>query len=336
MLAGEAPDLLSRRPWREVEAPAEVRAVPTMLSPQEQALLYVLARDYARGDGAIVDAGCFLGGSSAALLAGLRDRPEPWTGPPVHSYDRFVVEEYTLERYFAGEPVRPGDSFRPYYDGNVAGYGAPHVVHAGDLVREGWDGGPIEVLFLDVLKSWELNDAVLERFFAHVIPGRTVLIHQDYAWGQVPWLHITVELMWDALRPVDELPHATHAYLIERPLDPALLRGDLRDTLGEERKLALIDAAIARNEGQARAMVALSKAALLGELGRGAEARRLVAATVAEHPSPSVELCAESTRSQLPATRRGGLSAAVRRFGKGLSPATSASRSRRRDPPAHG
>ncbi len=44
--------------------------MPTMPSRDEQQPLYVLGRDYASDDGAIVDAGCFLGGSTAALLAG--------------------------------------------------------------------------------------------------------------------------------------------------------------------------------------------------------------------------------------------------------------------------
>ena len=196
--------MLAGTPWRDLEAPEEVRAVPTMLSPQEQALLYTLARDHAGGEGAIVDAGCFLGGSSAALLAGVRDRPAPWTGPPVASYDQFLVEEYTLDQFFSDMPgVRVGDSFRSRYDRNVAGYGVPHDVHEGDVAEIGWPGGPIDVLFLDLLKTWEINDAVLHDFFPHVVPGRTVLVHQDYGWGQLPWLQMTVELMRDSLRWLD-------------------------------------------------------------------------------------------------------------------------------------
>jgi hypothetical protein len=46
-----------------------------MLSDAERRLLYILARDYVTDGSAIVDGRCFLGGSTAALLAGLRDRP---------------------------------------------------------------------------------------------------------------------------------------------------------------------------------------------------------------------------------------------------------------------
>jgi hypothetical protein len=285
---------LAARPWRELEAPQEVRDVPTMLAPQEQALLYSLARDYASGAGAIVDAGCFLGGSSAALLAGLRDRAERWTGWPVVSYDLFLVEDYTLDSFFADrDDVTVGDSFRRLYDENVACYGVPHEVHEGDIVAEGWAGGAIEVLFLDVLKSWGINDAVHRAFFPSLIPGRSVLVHQDYAYGMVPWLHITVELMRPSLRLVDEVPYASQVFLVEKPIDPAVLDGVTQ--LDETEKIALIDQAVAANDGDTREMVRLSKASLLQDLGRTDDARDLAERIHRGTESFAVRGCAERT-----------------------------------------
>src|SRR5262249_54226965 len=152
----------------------------------ERRLLYSLARDYASGDAAIVDAGCFLGGSTAALLAGMRDRQQRWTGPPLTSYDLFRVEAFTIPKFFSTGSVRVGESFRPRFDGHIAGFDVAHVVHEGDITRIGWTGGPIDVLFLDVLKSWEINDAVLRDFFPSLGPGRSVIVHQDYGWGDTP------------------------------------------------------------------------------------------------------------------------------------------------------
>jgi hypothetical protein len=309
------PDLdnLARRPWREVEAPEKVRAVPTMLSAQEQALLYVLARDHAGGEGAIVDAGCFLGGSSAALLAGVRDRTEPWTGPPVASYDRFRVEEYTLEQFFSDVPgIRVGDSFRSRYDAYVAGYGVQHEVHEGDIVEIGWAGGPIDILFLDVLKTWEINDAVLRDFFPHVVPGRTIIVHQDYGWGLAPWLHMTVELMRDSLSWLDSV-WCSHVFLVDRPIPEHLFTAELRRDLDDQDKLALIDRAIARNDGGSAEMVTLSKAAMLGELGRVEDAHELVDSVEAGTEDPSVQLCIEGTRVQLGPRARRGLLGRLRR-----------------------
>src|SRR5262249_21665768 len=151
---------LSRRPWRDLELPPDAIGIPTMLSKAERRLLYSLARDYACDDAAIVDAGCFLGGSTAALLAGLRDPAEPWTGPPVESYDLFRVDDYMVEKFFVGEHAAPlGTSFRRRFDAHVARFDRPpHVVHEGDITSIGWSGGPIDILFLDILKSWEIND----------------------------------------------------------------------------------------------------------------------------------------------------------------------------------
>src|SRR5438046_9169609 len=102
-----------------------------MLSKAERRLLYWLARDYATGEGAIVDAGCFLGGSTAALLAGVRDRTAAWTGPPVESYDQFRVEAFTVPKFFANADVRVGDSFRTLYEEHVSGFDVPHLAAEG-------------------------------------------------------------------------------------------------------------------------------------------------------------------------------------------------------------
>jgi hypothetical protein len=290
--------LLATRPWRDADAPQEVRSLPTMLSRQELALLYWLARDYATGRGAIVDAGCFLGGSSAALLAGVRDRPEPWTGPPVYSYDRFIVEAYTLETYFSGhDDVREGGSFRRFYDENVAGYGVPHEVRDGDITAIGWHGDPIEVLFLDVLKAWEINDSVARDFFPSLIPGRSVIVHQDYAYGFVPWLHITVELMRDSLRLLDDVPYATQMFIVDRPIDPDVFAGVAR--LDDREKLRLMDQAVEANEGDTRDMVRLSQAWLLHTVGDTGRARALADRIRRRTSSSGVRECAVRTLERL-------------------------------------
>src|SRR6266545_1241208 len=129
---------LVRRPWRDVVLPPDAVGIPTMLSKTERKLLYSLARDHAGGEAAIVDAGCFLGGSTAALLAGVRDRVQSWVGPPVESYDLFRIEAFTIPKFFATDRgARVGDSFRPRFDAHVARFDLPHVVHEGDITELG-------------------------------------------------------------------------------------------------------------------------------------------------------------------------------------------------------
>ncbi len=272
---------LFRRPWRDVSLPPDAVGIPTMLSKTERKLLYGLARDYAGGDAAIVDAGCFLGGSTAALLAGVRDRAETWTGPPVASYDLFKVEAYTMSKFFRDDAnARVGESFRPRFDANVARFDVPHVVHDGDITRIGWDGGPIDVLFLDVLKSWEINDAVMRDFFPSLVPGRSVIVHQDYGGGYMPWIPITVELMRDSLLLLDWMEWGSHVFFVERDLPADLIEHGVRG-LEVETRFELIDQAVARADGWVRGMLEIDRAALIVERD-GKEAGLADLASIAE------------------------------------------------------
>ena len=256
---------LLRRPWRDVTLPPDALGIPTMLSKSERKLLYALARDFAADDAAIVDAGCFLGGSTAALLAGLRDRPAAWTGPPLKSYDLFRVEAYTLRKFFGGDrAIRVGDSFRPLFDANVAGYGVPHVVCEGDITEIGWSGEPIDVLFLDVLKLPQINDAALRDFFPSLVPGRSVIVHQDYGWGATPWIPITVELMRDSLVLVDWMEWGSHVFLLDDEVPAELIENGVSG-LDLETKFAIIEQAIERAEGWVRGMIEVARAQLVFE-----------------------------------------------------------------------
>jgi hypothetical protein len=253
---------LIRRPWRDVALSPDAVGIPTMLSKAERRLLYWLARDSAGGDNAIVDAGCFLGGSTAALLAGVRDRKEPWPGPPVESYDLFRVEAFTIPKFFGG--ARVGESFRPRFDAHVARFDVPHVVHEGDITELGWSGGPIDVLFLDVLKSWEINDAVLRDFFPSLVPGRSIIVQQDYGYGDTPWIPITMELLRDSVVLLDWMEWGSHVFFVERELPTDVLQNGVGG-LDVDTKLELTERAVARAEGWVRGMLEISRSVLVAE-----------------------------------------------------------------------
>ncbi len=258
------PDLLRRR-WRDVELPPDAVGIPTMLSKAERKLLYTLARDYAGGDAAIVDAGCFLGGSTAALLAGMGDRDERWMGPPLESYDLFCVDDYMVPKFFANDPLlRLGDSFRARFDAHLARFNVPHVIHEGDITAIGWSGGPIDILFLDILKSWEINDAVLRDFFPSLVPGRSVIVHQDYGWGGHQWIPITVELLGDALVLVDRMEWGSHVFFVQSELPSKVLQGGVRD-LELDEKIDLVERAIARSDDWFRGMLEADRALFVAE-----------------------------------------------------------------------
>jgi hypothetical protein len=293
-MTAEALEELLGRPWRGDRHDADIPWVKTMLSTEERRLLYGLAREYASGQGAIVDAGCFLGGSTVALLAGVRDRARRWEGPPIASYDLFRVDPPTISKYF-DDSVSAGDSFRARFDANVAGFGVPHVVHEGDIAEIGWTGGPIEVLFLDVLKTWELNDAVVRDFFPSLVPGRSVVVHQDYGWGWQPWIPITVELIGDSLRLVDWMEYGSHVFFVQGDIPASALDGV--SGLDLDAKLELMQRAVDRSEGWVRGMLEIGRASLLGERD-GSDVGQQELARIAERYAeyPSVQLCLSYVR----------------------------------------
>jgi hypothetical protein len=262
-----------------------------MLSADELRLLYTLARDYAFEDGAIVDGGCFLGGSTVALLAGLRDRQAQWHGPPLASFDRFRVEEYTIPHFFADEPSpRVGSSFRPRFEANVADFDVPHRVYEGDVLELGWSGEPIEVLFLDLDKSWKINDALLRDFFTSLVPGRSVIVHQDYGWGGMPWIPITMELLSDSVELIDGMKAGSHLFFVKRELPADVIQNGVGG-LDYETQIELLGRATARAEGWARGMLELSRATLIAAHDGRLPALQDVARIAESYSDPYVLQC---------------------------------------------
>lgn len=272
-------DNLAARPWMDFDVPAEALAVPTMLSLRERQLLHWLARFHFSGAGRIVDGGCFLGGSTAALASGLAARSDsPWKRATwkksIVAYDMFRVEDYTL-RYFGDcfEDKTIGASFRPAFERFVAPWSKHVEVKEGDASKTGWNGDPIEILFLDFVKTWPMNDFALEQFFPCLIPGRTVIIQQDYLWGYGHWNHITLELLAPSIQFLDAMPHGSVACLLTAPVPPELLGAKLQETLTPDRKRELMDRAVERWEGDDRGLVELARVTLTADLDGNAAAR---------------------------------------------------------------
>lgn len=258
--AGETKDLATA--WRGRPLPASSAAVPTMLVRDELRLLEYLAGDYYRGAGAIVDAGCFLGGSTAALGEGLRRNLRRRGIAPekiIHSYDRFEVEEYTRGAYFPGR-MKSGESFRPLFERNIAPYADLVEVHAGDIGSVEWNGGPIEILFIDVAKNWAICDRVTRQFFPHLIPGRSVVVQQDYLYHHwVAWLHVTMEFYADYFEIVCDTGVNSVLFLSTRRIPDAVLREKTVESLSTGEKIELMDRAAQRFDGAKRELMRSAK-----------------------------------------------------------------------------
>ena len=246
--------------WRGKPVPSALANVQTMLVPDELRLLNHLAAEYYTGSGAIVDAGSFLGGSTVALADGLRRNPRArGITKPIHSFDRFEVEPWTRGVYFP-ETTADGTSFRDEFDRTIAPYAELVEVHAGDVREHPWSGGPIEILFIDLAKHWEVCDWVTWQFFPHLIPGRSLVVQQDYLYHHwVAWLHVTMEFYADYFEYVCDTDVNSVVFLHTKAIPPDVLRRDTVASLSIEEKAALMDRAASRFAGRKRELMLAAK-----------------------------------------------------------------------------
>lgn len=261
---------ISATDWRRRAVPAACSRVPTMLTPDELRLLHYLAEEYYTGEGIIIDAGCFLGGSTVALADGLRRnlrRRGREEEKLIHSYDRFEIEGWTIGSFFH-KSAQAGESFRPLFDRNVRPYAGLVEVHAGDVSNSPWDGGPIEILFIDVAKHWQVCDWVTWQFFPHLIPGKSVVVQQDYLYHHwVAWIHITMEFYSDYFEYVCDTGVNSVLFRNTKPIPAGVLREKTVESLSTAEKVELMDRAAARFTGEQAGLLRSAKQHFLEMLG---------------------------------------------------------------------
>jgi hypothetical protein len=273
-----APGVLYRHPWRGQKLSSHARDVKTMLSIEERQLLHWLTAAQFGGEGAIVDGGPFVGGSTVALAEGLLASGK--TGS-IDVYDRFEVEPYMSELYFVDEQLAAGESFLPVFQRNTEHVADRLRIHAGDLTTQDWSGDPIEILFVDCAKTWALNDTIVSQFFPSLIPGRAVVVQQDFVFALCPWVALTMEYLDDYFEPVAFVEQCSVVYFArsEVPLDVESV-----SSLPHDRQMELMDAAIRRFRGYPRDVLECAKALLFAYHG-DAERADAIVAQVAAHGS---------------------------------------------------
>jgi tetratricopeptide (TPR) repeat protein len=275
-MTGGGRELFDRRPWQRLELGDS--APWGFLGKREGHLLYHLARDYCTGAGVLVDAGAFLGCSAWYFAQGLAGNPafgepRPW----VHCFDNFIVNEPVttdaIERQF-GEHLGAGASTRHLFDAQTRGIRAWLEVHHGDFHTCEWPARPIEVLLVDIAKAPSLNRRVFELFFPCLIPGRSVVVHQDYHHPWLPHIHVAMECVHDYFELVEPKVDDSAAFLLTRAIPAEVLARAARShELPFDEQLALMDRALTRLPVDARRHVELARAHLLGQ-GRGYAAMR--------------------------------------------------------------
>ena len=248
-----------------------------MLSCDERFLLHWATRAGNPSGDAVVDAGCFLGGSTVSLGHGIKARPAGAPRSSLHVYDIFLFGAESEKGWVPeGFDFTVGGSTVPIFEHHVRQVRDLLTIHRGDVRLERWTHGAIGVLFVDIAKSWDTGDAVWREFFPSLVANESLVIQQDLVhWGH-PWCAIAMELLTNRF---DYLGWMWFSSAVYRCVDP-VVAGDLptsllRDiTLGEA--LTLVDRAAERLGEPIGASVRLSGAFVLGAHGRFSAARARV------------------------------------------------------------
>ena len=220
-------DLFRFKHWRELRALKKQKQFG-MTSLGEQHWLRTYAARRYRGDGAIVDLGCFLGATTIALAQGLDLNPKA-KRKRIDAYDLFVWGE-GFETWAKGREMEgvltAGASFLPEFLKRTEPWRDYIVVHQEDLSQTRWENGPIEFLFVDAMKNPATANAIASTFFPDLIAGRSYLAHQDFPHAYTPWVHFLAYRLRDHFRWIEEMPQSS-LFRLEKKIEPELLGASL-------------------------------------------------------------------------------------------------------------
>lgn len=190
---------LKQRPWNShafrvpVHVPEWFTRYPTMLTLEEMRMLSWVVANAPEGD--VLDMGSFLGGSTVSLAHGMKAAGK---NGKIHSYDVFEIDEPTKQRFYynKGYGFYSGSDTLPLFSKLTGYYGDIIIPYKGDILNEKCPSSIISVMFIDLSKSWQINDYILSEFFTKMKIG-SIIVQQDLIYFQTPWLCSTMEKLGD-------------------------------------------------------------------------------------------------------------------------------------------
>jgi hypothetical protein len=184
-----------------------------MTTDNELCFVETYARYSFSGVGKIVDLGCWLGATTLCLARGLIQNSGASHNRMIEAFDRFVWEEWM-------NPIASAINFRHAYSPNDDFYGyakellQPYEsvvrLYKQDLLEYEPSNEPIEFLFVDAMKSWELADKIVRSFFPLLIEGASYVVQQDFAHHNpiVATNHLIMWYLRDHFQCVHHVPNS--------------------------------------------------------------------------------------------------------------------------------
>lgn len=234
-----------------IQLPKDILAIPSMMSPNERKFLYGLTKNHYSGEGIIIDAGIFMGASSYIFGKAIQENQKFSNlkfdnQKPIMSFDRAVIYPnffpFAQRHNIETTGLAAGDSFKHLIEENIAPVENVVDLKIGDIIQEDYSkvGLPIEILFLDIIKRPDINNYTLKSWFPYLIPGKSIVIQQDFFCEGVPHIPVTMEYFDEYFDYLGEI-HSASIYRYKKEIPLEELEKDLGETLPIEQQLELID-----------------------------------------------------------------------------------------------
>lgn len=204
-----------------------------MTSAPEQDFLQDYAQNEYSGKGEIIDLGCWLGSATISVAQGLEKNLKVTVKDKrIHAYDLFIWEpSHNMDASVKGTSLegkyKEGDSFLDEFVHRISPWSHLIELYPGDVVKIGWNQRPIEYLFVDAMKSWELTKSIFLNFYPHLIPMTSLVHYNDFAHFYTAWIHLLIYKLKPYFKHHCNLYQAAvFQYVNPLPIDTLLLEQD--------------------------------------------------------------------------------------------------------------
>lgn len=200
-----------------------------MTTRAEQEYFLHYGKNLYSGQGEIVDLGCWMGSTTIPLVKGLlQNTIFAESSRKIYAYDTFIWFDVMRESVAGTNLVgkyKDGDSFLDEYKRRTSKYAASIEIRAGDLKEIGWNGDKIEFLLVDAMKNWELTSAILKDFYTQLIPGKSLVLQQDFSHYFTPWIHLVHWHLREYFEFSEDIPKSSSVvFRLQKQVPSDLLR----------------------------------------------------------------------------------------------------------------
>jgi hypothetical protein len=180
----------------------------------------------------------------------------------VHAYDYFKVVDAYVGAAIAAHfrPIKTGESYLDIFSAQTSAYADMIRAYPGDFLGHVWPATPIEILFIDIAKTPELCAHAVGQFFPNLIPGQSVLVHQDYFHCWHPYIHIGMEYLDEEFELMHELvPHQSRVWRLVKPIPAEKIARLTADGLDRAMRMALLERLIRKSSPTCRPMIEVAR-----------------------------------------------------------------------------